>query len=154
MENNTTSEYTDWTLDEGLNGPIIAFFIALHLLLALPTNLFVVIHSLCRFRNFKNSAVILLFCLALSNLIMVLFYMPFVIVASGAEEWIIGGSDYSRNILCQIHGVIYEYSVTVTCHILVAISIDRSIYIVKVHAYQKIMTWKVTCGIMAAVWVS
>ena len=152
---NTTSLYYYWNLDDNLNGPAIAFIVFLQLVLALPSNLFIVVHSICdKKENLKKSAIILLFSLALSNLAMALFYMPFVIVALGAEEWIFGGSDYTRDILCQINGFIYEYLVIVTGHILVMISIDRFLYIVKADYYHKIMTWKVTAGIMAAVWVS
>ena len=156
MENATTSAVynTTWKLSGNINGPAIAFFVTLQLLLALPSNLFIVVHSLSHRKRFKQSAIILLFSLALSNLLMTLFYMPFVIVASGAQEWILGDSNYSRNILCQINGFTYEYSVIVTSHILVIISFDRFLFIVKAMGNRQIMTWKVTLAIMAAVWVS
>ena len=154
MENVTTIEYNRWILNEYLSGPVIAFFVTLQLVLALPSNLFIILHSLSHRKLFNKSAIILLFSLSISNLLVTLFYMPFAIVASGAEEWILGGSDYSRNTLCQIHGFVYEYSVTVTGHILVIISIDRFLYIVRATHHTKIMSWKVTLGIMAAVWVS
>jgi len=154
MENDT--DYSDlyWTLDSGLSGPAIAFVVALHFMFALPTNLFVVLHSLCHIRTLKKSANILLFNLALSNLVVVVFYMPFTVVASAASEWIIGSSESSRHALCQIQGFIYEYAVVIACHILVVISIDRFVFIVKTQFYSKVMNWKIVLGIMVAVWVS
>ena len=48
MENATTSAVynTTWKLSGNINGPAIAFFVTLQLLLALPSNLFIVVHSL------------------------------------------------------------------------------------------------------------
>jgi len=134
--------------------PGIAFIVLLHLLLALPANLFVVIYSLSHYRDFKKGATILLFCLAVSNLIMALLYMPFVVVATSADEWIFGNTDHIRRVLCHMHGFVYEASITVTNHVLVVISIERFFYIVKVHLHSKIMSWKVITVIMVAVWVS
>ena len=154
MENTSYFWYDRWTLDKDLNGPAIASIVTLQLVLALPSNLFIILHSLSHRRLLKKSAILLLFSLSMSNVLMTLFYMPFVMVASGAEEWIFGGSNQTRDILCQINGFIYEYSVTVTGHILVIISIDRFLFIVKAVHYHKIMTWKVILGIKTAVWVS
>ncbi len=144
----------DWSLDAKLKAPGIAFIVLLLLLLALPANLFVVIYSLSHCRDFKKGATILLFCLAVSNLIMALLYMPFVVVATSADEWIFGNTDHIRQVLCDIHGFVFELSITVTNHVLVVMSIERFFYIVKVHLHSKIMSWKVITVIMAAVLVS
>jgi len=144
-----------WTLDSSLKGPAIAFVVALHFVLALPTNLFVIVHSLCHIKNLKKSGNILLLNLVFSNFLIVVFYMPFTVVATAAREWIVGGSsDSRRQVLCQIHGFIFEYSVNVNCHILVVISMDRFLYIVKAQAHSKLMSTKITLGTMFAVWVS
>ncbi len=147
-------DYADWSFNTKLNAPGIAFFVLLHLLLALPANLFVVIYSLSHCRDFKKGATILLFCLAVSNLIMALLYMPFVVVATSADEWIFGNTDHIRQVLCHMHGFVYELSITVTNHVLVVMSIERFFYIVKVHLHSKIMSWKVITVIMTVVWVS
>ncbi len=144
----------DWTFDTKLNAPGIAFFVLLHLLLALPANLFVVIYYLSHCRDFKKGATIFLFCLAVSNLIMALLYMPFVVVATSADEWIFGNTDHIRQVLCHMHGFVYELSITVTNHVLVVMSIERFFYIVKVHLHSKIMSWKVITVIVIVVWVS
>lgn len=154
MENGTDTSF-NWTLDASLSGPAISFFIALLFFLALPTNLFIIGHALYhRKTSLKKSAIILLFSLAVTNLLMTIFYMPFAIIASAAEEWIFGDTDNTRNILCQMHGFVFEYSSTMTGHILVVISIDRFLFIVRSMDYHKIMTWKVTCVIIAVIAVS
>lgn len=79
--------------------------------------------------------------------------MPPLIVATAKEEWIIGGSDLGRLTSCLVHGIIHEFSLTLTNHILVAISIDRFLFIVEASHHSKIMTVKVTLGILAVIWV-
>ena len=90
----------------------------------------------------------LLFNLALVNLLMTVLFMSFMVVASAAEEWIIGRSDNERDILCQITAFIFAYTVGVSVHTLAAISFDRSLSIVKPHHHKKYMTWKVALGIV------
>ena len=151
---NESEYYSDWTLAEELNGPAISFFIALQFVLALPSNLFIVVHTVRDWKsNLKKSAVVLLCSLALSNLLMTILYMPFAIVASGAGEWIYGRTDHTRNALCNIHGFVFEYFATITGHMLVVISVDRFLFIVKASSYHKIMTFKVTLSVVASIWV-
>jgi len=155
MENGTESVVNNWTLASSISGPAISFFVALLFFLALPTNLFIIGHALYhRKTSLKKSAIILLFSLALSNLFMTIFYMPFAIIAAGVEEWIFGGCDATRSVLCQMHGFVFEYSSTLTGHILVIISIDRFLFIVRSMDYHNIMTWKVTCAILTVIGVS
>ena len=96
----------------------------------------------------------LLFNLALINLLMTVLYMPLMVVASAAGEWIIGQSDNERDILCQITAFVFAYTVGVSIHTLAAISFDRFLSIVKPHHHRKYMTWKVALGIVVFIWVS
>ena len=73
--------------------------------------------------------------------------MPFVFVSPGAEEWIIARL-HTRDILCQMNG---KYSFTVSGLILVIISIDLFLFIVKAAHHHKIMTCKVTFGIVITI---
>ena len=144
-----------WKLSEDIHGPVIAFFVSLEFLLSLPSNIFIIAYSFCHGKeSLKKSATILLFCLALGNLFMTLFYMPFVIVASSAGEWIFGGTDHSREIVCQIHSYIHMCANTVSVFTLAAVSFDRFLNIVKASIYSKIMTWKFAIGIITIIWVS
>ena len=114
-----------WKSSEDIHGPVIVFFVSLEFLLSLPSNIF-----------------------------MTLFYMPFVIVASSAGEWIFGGTDHSREIVCQIHGYIHMCANTVSVFTLAAVSFDHFLNIVKASIYSKIMTWKFAIGIITIIWVS
>ena len=78
---------------------------------------------------------------------MTVLFMPFMVVASAAEEWIFGRA------LCQITAFIFAYTVGISIHTLAAISFDRFLSIVKPHHHKKYMTWKVALGIVIFIWV-
>ena len=85
---------------------------------------------------------------------MCLLYMPFVIVAAGAGEWIFGDTNHIRDTLCQSHSFVLLYTGGVSLSLLAVLSVDRFLYIVKANVYHKIMTRKVAISIIAAIWVS
>ena len=154
---NGSESTLNYTLNEGIHGPVIATFVGVEFILSLAINLFIVLHT-CIDENgrksSKKSSTIFLFGLALSNLMMAVLYMPFVIIASGAEEWIFGSTDESRNVLCQIHGFIFAYATSTAIHTIAAISFDRFLFIVKPHLHRRFMTWKMSLSILVFIWVS
>ena len=154
---NTTQNYNDdciWCLDEELVGPLMAVFTALILILSLIINLFICAYTLSHPKSLKMSSTMFLFNLALINLLMTVLFMPFMVVASAAEEWIIGQSGTERDVLCQTTAFIFAYTVGVSVHTLAAISFDRFLSIVKPHHHKRYMTWKVALGIVIIIWVS
>ena len=153
MLNSTDGCQGMWCLNEELIGPLIAVFTGIILILSLVTNLFICIYTLSHPKSLKKSSTMFLFNLALINLLMTVLFMPFMVVASAAGEWIIGGSDMERDILCQITAFIFAYTVSVSVHTLAAISFDRFLSIVKPHHHKKYMTWKVALGIVLFIWV-
>ena len=151
---NTTWNSCSWCLDEDLIGPLMAVFTTIIFVLSLIINLFICIYTLSHPKSLKKSSTMFLFNLALINLLMTVLFMPFMIVASAAEEWLIGQSDTERDVLCQITAFIFAYTVGVSVHTLAAISFDRFLSIVKPHHHKKYMTWKVALGIVIFIWVS
>ncbi len=78
---------TKWKLSDDINGHILAFFFLIELILAVIFNFYIIMHSIFfRKRNFTRSSTILLFKLALSDLVMMLFYVLFSVVASSFGE--------------------------------------------------------------------
>ena len=150
---NTTRNSCSWCLDEDLIGPLMAVFTTIIFVLSLIINLFICIYTLSHPKSLKKSSTMFLFNLALINLLMTILFMPFMIVASAAEEWIIGQSDTERDVLCQITAFIFAYTIGVSVHTLAAISFDRFLSIVKPHHHKKYMTWKVALGIVIFIWV-
>lgn len=151
----TNSSLNRWLLKPELVGPPIAVVVAVEFILSLTANLFISVHTVLNAKNaLKKSSTVFLFNLSLSNLLIAVFYMPFVIVALSAEEWIFGGTDEVRDGFCRFTGLVFSYSISVSLYTLAAISFDRFLFIVKPHLHRRWMTWKTTLGIVIFVWVS
>ena len=146
---------TKWLLDEDINGAVLASFVAIEFLLSLPISLFILVHSIYNAKEtLRKSSTIFFFSFILSNLLMVVFYMPFTIAAASAGEWIFGSTDAVRNIFCHIHGFIFVYGTVISFDTLSVISVDRFLTVARSDFHKKFMTWKVAHGIMVFVWVS
>ncbi len=144
-----------WCLDEKLSGPVIATFVSIQFIFSFLINLFICIFTLMHARRMlKKASTLLLFNLALANLFMTVFYMPFVIISSAAGRWVIGNSDEVRTGFCQFTGFVFAYATSISVHTLAAISFDRFFFIVKAHVYHRVMTWKTALGFVIFVWVS
>lgn len=144
-----------WLLHPQLLGPVIAAILAIEFGLSLCANLFISIYTLYNAkRDLRKSSTVLLFNLALSDLLVTVFYMPFVIATLAAEEWLIGRTDSVKEGFCQFNGFISTYSNSVSVNILAAISFDRFLFIVKPQVHERWMTWKVTLWIVISIWVS
>ena len=152
-EAQNSTEECIWCLNEELVGPVIATFTGVILILSFITNLFICSYTLSHPKSLKKSSTIFLFNLALINLLMTVLFMPFMVVASAAEEWIIEQTDNGTGIICQITAFIFAYTVGISLHTLAAISFDRFLSITKPHHHKKYMTWKVALGIVIIIWV-
>lgn len=143
----------DWNLNEELEGAVISVFVAIELVLSLATNVFICVHSLSHPTSLKKSSTIFLLNLALSNLIITVFYMPFAVIASGAEEWIFGANDEVRNITCQTTAFIFSLMVATSIHTLAAISLDRCLSIVRPFFHKRVMKPMVALSIVIFIWI-
>ncbi len=144
-----------WLLAEGLNGPAIAALGAVEFLLSLFLNSFIVIQALSHKRDsLKKSSNLLLFVLAMTNLLLVVLYIPFWIIACSSGQWLYGRTDGVRTILCQLHGLTFIVLTFTAIHVLALISLDRFLNIVKPQFHKKYISWKVYLIILAVLWVS
>ena len=71
------------------------------LLFGTPLNLFVILTVLCK-KLYKVAAVIPMLNLAISNVLVCLLVLPFVIVSGYSTEFIFGSSDYVRCEVCSL----------------------------------------------------
>jgi len=143
----------NWLLNEKVTGPVMATFVGVEFVLSLVANTFICVHTLKNAKSFKKSSTVLLFNLALVNLLMTVLYMPFVVIATAAEEWIFGQTDQQRDILCQISAFVFGYTVTISFHTLAGISFDRFLFIVKPRWHKRIMKYKVALGFVIFLWL-
>ncbi len=147
--------HSKWLVSADICSPVVTAFVALEIVTSIPCNLFILIVSLHHGKkNLQKSSVIFLFNLALSNLLTGVLYMPFAVVSSGVGEWVFGGSDWVRSLLCRMHGFVFLYTALVSNQTLAVIAVDRCLYIIKANLYHKILTWKVALGLMMTIWVS
>ena len=152
LNSNTTCR---WCLSEDIVGPVLAFFISIEFLLSLTANAFILVQTLRNgIRALAKSSILLLFNLSLSNLLMTLLFMPFVIVSAASGEWAVGSPESVREGLCQFVGFVCMYTTSLSVHTLSAISFDRFLSIVWPQQYRRYMTWKTALGIVIFVWVS
>ena len=152
--NNSQPRFTmNWDLAEELVGPVIAAFVSIEFVLSLVANIFICVHTLSNRKSLRKSSTILLLNLSLANLLMTVLYMPSVIVASAAEEWIFGQTDQARNVTCQMSAFVFAYTVGLSFHTLAAISFDRFLSIVKPQYHKRWMTPMVTFGIVVFLWI-
>ena len=143
-----------WKVDEDINAPVLATFVVLEFLISLPVVTFILVHSLYYAKKtLTNSSSIYFFNLTLISFLIVMFYMPFTIIALIAGEWIFGDSDEVRSGFCFFQGVLFAFAVSITFDILALISWDRFLSIVKSEFYQKYWTCKVAHVSSATVWV-
>ena len=143
----------NWKLAEELVGPVIAVFVSVELVLSLVANVFVCVHTLSNRKSLRKSSTIFLLNLSLANLLMTVLYMPSVIVASAAKEWIFGQTDEARDITCQLFAFVFIYMVGLSLYTLAAISLDRFLSIVKPQYHKRWMTPLVAFGMVIFIWV-
>ena len=140
----------NFTVDSVANGPWIATVIAIEMIIALVINLFITIFTLCNPKILKNPSIIFLTNFVVTNIFLVIAYMPSIVITASAGEWILGDTPEQKNGTCQLMGFIYLYSYYIITFTLTLISIDRFLFIVKPHLHKRFMkTWVAVILILA-----
>ena len=153
--NDSAFNSSKWLIVEDVHGQVIAAFVAVEMLIAVPFNAFILIHSIYNAKKYlKNGSTMLLFNLSLCSFLLTTLCMPFFVVAASKGEWIFGSTDFSRNILCNVQGFIYALLVNVSSYTLTAMSLDRCLVVTRPMTNSKYYTWKTVFGILTFIWVS
>ena len=140
----------NFTVIEDVNGPLFATAIAIEMIVALIINLFISIFTLCHPKILKNPSIIFLTNFVVTNVFLVIAYMPSVVITASAGEWVLGSSPEQKNGTCQFMGFIYLYAYYMITFTLTLISVDRFLFIVKPHFYKRFMkTWVAVAMILA-----
>ena len=158
VSDSSLSEFT-WILDSPLdpnfdniaNGYAIATILILFMLVGLPWNLWVLSVILHK-SLYSQPIVMLMLNLTITNLLLIIMVMPFVIVTGYASEFIFGSSDSVRCRVCQI-GVVNIILPNVSVHTLSLMSIDRLLYLKKPFSYKNIVTPKRMLAAIAFIWL-
>ena len=144
------SDPVDPDFDTAGNGHATAAIVLLLFLLALPWNTFV-IASIIKKNLHTQPTIMLLLNLTITNLLLALLVMPFVIVSGIRGEYTFGKTDKVRCFVCQ-SGILNIILPWVSVHTLALMSLDRFLYLKKPLAYTSIVTPKRTIAVIVAVW--
>ena len=145
VSDSSLSEYM-WILDSPIdpnfdnitNGYVISSILILFMLVGLPWNLWVL--GVILYKSlYRQPIVMLMLNLTITNILLILMVMPFVIVSGFASEFIFGPTDSVRCRVCQI-GVVNILLPNVSVHTLSLMSIDRLLYLKRPLSYKKIVT--------------
>lgn len=142
-----------WQMHETIQdgAPAIAAVMILFLLVAFTSNAFILVSMLWQ-GLLHQPAHILLFNLAITDLLVSITIMPFTITSGITREFVFGESDYVRCKVCQT-GMIFTVLSSVSLHTLALLSLDRFLFIFLPFHYKKLVTAKRVAVTLLAVWV-
>jgi len=138
-DNVTNSSF--WQIgQERLAGAIVVgVLVVIFFLVATIWNLFIIITFFIKYKLLKQPAHILLFNMALTNLLICLTTMMFIFVTAFGQEFIFGSSDVIRCTMCNVAGFCLMFLVLVSLHMLAALSVDRFILLSRPLRYKRWM---------------
>ena len=143
----------NFTLNEGINGPLLAAVIGIEMVAGVITNSFVIILTACHFKTWKQPSNIFLTNMSLSYLFIAIFLMPVAFITCAKGEWIFGDTLNQKMRVCQTVAYIYAYSFAAATFSLVLVSFDWFFFIVKALQYKKYMSVNKAVIIVAASWI-
>lgn len=146
-----SADFWESSQDEQIAPLVNAIFVAIFLIIGLPSNL-LIISSILRKKLYREPTHILLLNLAVSDLFLCILVMPFIIIAGIAREFIFGSSDFIRCKVCQATSVVISALTIFSVHILSVISLDRFLFIKMSLHYDKYITAGRTIALVALVW--
>lgn len=139
----------NYTISEDIIGPLFSAVICIVLILTILANSVIVLHTVTHVEAIKKASAILFFNLALGNIMVTVFFMPFTIITAALGRWIFGDV---KSGLCQFVGLAFNSYMFILINTLAAISFDRWLFIIKPVVYKRIMKTFVAWLIVVAIW--
>ena len=128
-----------------------AVVLLIFMVIAIPANLFILVMMVWK-KLYHQPTHILLFNLALNDLLMSSTYLPINFISAIAGEFIFGGDDVTRCAVCKT-GVIFIIFAHFNLYILALISLDRFLFIKLPFKYSRIVTVKSTLVVVVITWI-
>ena len=144
---------SNYTLSEEIIGRAGAAVLIVEMILALIANGVVLSITLYQRKSLKQPSTIFFTSLILAHLVLNLLYLPFIIIALAAGEWIFGSTDEEKRRTCYFNDFIYWWMVIVISLTLASISFDRFLFIVKPHLHKRFMRPWVALTLTIAIWI-
>uniref|UniRef100_A0A1X7SHE5 G-protein coupled receptors family 1 profile domain-containing protein n=2 Tax=Amphimedon queenslandica TaxID=400682 RepID=A0A1X7SHE5_AMPQE len=143
----------NFTLSGDINGPLLAAVISIEMIGGLIANSFVLILTICHIKTWKQPSTIFLTNMLISNILIVLFVMPFAITTAASDEWLFGKTYKQKMKVCQFTAFMFWFCKIVITEGLVLLSFDRFFYIVKSFEYERHMNQKISIIIVTLSWL-
>jgi hypothetical protein len=129
---------------------VVATFLLLFLVVGLPLNL-LVIATIVKQRLYTQPTIILLLNLVITDLVLLVFHLPLVMIVGFHGEYLFGGADNTRCVVCDKTGfvsLLFSLNSTFTISIM---SVDRFLFIYKSLHYSRYVTkWRTVVAIVIA----
>ena len=144
-----TAEYWD------THAPSVAAFMSIFFVVALYLNSFI-LYSMVRSRSklLRAPTHIVLFSLAVNDLLLTVLVMPVSIITTIAQDYPFGPSDHVRCKVCQ-HGLIFSILSVSSIHHIALLSLDRFLFIYTPISYKTLVTrWKMLFALLGVWFIS
>ena len=142
----------NYTFTGDFSPEAVAAVLSIEMILALIANGVVLVITIYQRKSFKQSSTIFFTSLILAHLIITL-YLPFLISALAAGEWIIGSTDEEKQGTCGFSGFMILFSGYIMFMTLSLISIDWFLFIVKPHLHKQFMSPRIALVLVIIVWI-
>ena len=162
MENSTLSKYQSvcdnassdtselWLVEDRTSGLVIAVFLLLFLVIGLPWNLLVVV-TIVKQKLYTQPTIILLLSLVITDLVLLVFHLPLVMVTGFSGEYVFGSSDSVRCSVCSNTGFVSMLCSGNATFTISLMSIDRFLFIhMPLHYDRYITKWRTAVAIAVA----
>ena len=153
--NNSDAEGSiNFTIEEIANGPVLAAFLSIEIVMAILVNSFIVIYTLLHPEPLKKqSSIVLLFGLAATNLLLGPTVLVFPAVTAGAGQWVFGETIAQKEAVCKFNGYLNMSTLLIRYDMLSLVSVDRFVFIVKPMIHKQYFKSKTTAVVMVTSWL-
>ncbi|XP_019854054.1 PREDICTED: high-affinity lysophosphatidic acid receptor-like [Amphimedon queenslandica] len=144
---------SNFTLTDGISGPVLATILIVQIILALIANGVVLSITFYQWKSLKLSSTIFFTSVILAHLVLNLLYLPFRIIALAAGEWVFGSTNEEKKVTCTFAAFFFWWMVLVILMTVAAISFDRFLFIVKPQLHKRFMRSWVALTLTIAIWI-
>ncbi len=145
-------EDSNFTLNPKVNGPMLATFMTLEMLVSLTINLFILFFTISHYKILKQPANVFLTNFVVVNTGIATIHMSSCAITAATGEWLYKSSVDSKVAICQFVGCFYHLAFYQMVLTLTAMSVDQFLLIVKPSAHKYFAKMWVVIPITASLW--
>ena len=154
LSSHSISDESHWKINQSSVTTIVTgCIILIFFLVGFFWNLFIIVTILVKHHLLKESGIVFLFNVAITDFFVCVTILPFALVTAFSREFVFGNSDTVRCTMCGVSGFFLSFLMLVTLHLLCALSVDRFIVFSYPLRYKRIMNNKKALVICIFVYV-